>query len=372
LRRPHIETPEPEGRQGREEKPMRVADSAAPPIAAPRFLPPPPDHPPDLPARTMKPSLLLALAALLCLPVAGTAQDYPNRPVRIIVPTPPGGAVDGVARMVGLKLGELLGQTVVIDNRGGASTSLGAAMVAKSTPDGYTLYVNASIHAINPYVLKSLPYDAIKDFTPIAELARGPLLFTVNANVPAKSVSEFVALLRAEPKKFSFATSGFGSAGHLAIALFRARAKVDVPIIQYKGTGQALPDLMGGSVHSMIDPILSSGPAVKTGKLRPLAITSSKRTPLFPDVPTVVEAGMPELEFYSWYGLWGPAGLPRAVVAKLEAAAIQAVRSKDVTERMIGLGFEPTGNPAAQFAAFIATESAKNAKIVDEANIRPE
>ena len=299
------------------------------------------------------------------------AQEYPVKPVRIIIPTPPGGAVDGVARMVGAKLAEYLGQPMVFDNRAGASTTLGADVAAKSAPDGYTLYVNASIHIINQHVLK-LPYDAVKDFTPIAELARGPLLFTVYTGVPAKNVKEFVDVLRADQNKYNFCNSSFGSAGHLAIALFRLRAGVDVPIIQYKGTGQALPDLIGGQVSAMIDPVLSSGPQVKSGKLRALAITSAQRSPQYPDVPTVAEAGMPELETYSWYGLWGPAKLPRPIVAKLEAAAIRAVQSAEVRERMGALGFQPTGHNAVDFAAFIEAESAKNAKIIREANIRAE
>lgn len=314
----------------------------------------------------------LFLLAFLGLASLAQAQEYPVKPVRIVIPTPPGGAVDGVARMVGAKLSEYLGQPLVFDNRAGASTTLGADVVAKSQPDGYTLYVNASIHIINQHVLKSLPYDAVKDFTPIAELARGPLLFTVYPGVPARSVKEFAEVLRADPKKYNLATSGFGSAGHLAIALFRLRAGVDVPIIQYKGTGQAFPDLMGGQVSAMIDPVLSSGPHVKSGKLRALAITSAQRSPQYPDVPTAAEAGMPELESYSWYGLWGPAKLPRSIVAKLEPAAIRAVQSAEVRERMGKLGFQPTGHNAVEFAAFIEAESAKNAKIIREANIRPE
>jgi len=300
------------------------------------------------------------------------AQDYPSKPIRLIIPTPPGGSVDGVARMVGTKLSEYLGRPVVFDNRAGASTTLGADAAAKSAPDGYTIYINASIHSINPYVLKSLPYDAVKDFTPIAELARGPLLFTVHPGVPAKNIKDFIEVLRANPERYNLATSGFGSAGHLAIAVVRARAGVDVPIIQYKGTGQAMPDLLGGQVSAMIDPVLSSGPQVRGGKLRALAITSAQRSPQYPDVPTAAEAGMPELEFYSWYGMWGPARLPRVIVSKLEAAAIKAVQSAEVRERMGSLGFEPTGHPAAQFAAFITAESRKNAQIVRDTNIRAE
>ena len=318
----------------------------------------------------LRAALLALVAALAAAPAA--AQEYPNKPVRIVIPTPPGGSVDGVARIVGRKMGELLGQAIVFENKAGASTSLGADAVAKSAPDGYTLYINASIHSINPYVLRSLPYDAVKDFTAIAELARGPLLFTVYPGVPAKTVKEFVEVVRAQPAKYNFATSGFGAAGHLAIALFRERAGVDVPIVLYKGTGQALPDLIGGQVSAMIDPVLSSGPQVKAGKLRALAITSATRNPGFPDVPTVAEAGMPELEFYSWYGLWGPANLPPGIAAKLEAVAIRAVHSPEVRDRMIALGFEPTGNSAAQFSQFIAAEVAKYSKIIKDANIRSE
>ena len=309
---------------------------------------------------------------LLAVTALAHAAEYPAKPIRLIIPTPPGGSVDGVARLVGAKLAEYLGRPVVYDNRGGASTTLGADVVAKSAPDGYTLYINASIHSINPYVLKTLPYDAVKDFTPIAELARGPLLFTVYPGVPAKSVKEFIDALRANPGQYNLATSGFGSAGHLAIALIRARAGVDVPIIQYKGTGQALPDLIGGQVSAMIDPVLSSGPQVRGGKLRALAITSARRSPQYPDVPTAAESGMPELEFYSWYGLWGPARLPPEIVTRLEAAAIKAVQSAEVRGRMESFGFEPTGHPATQFAAFIETESQKNARIVRDANIRAE
>jgi tripartite-type tricarboxylate transporter receptor subunit TctC len=314
--------------------------------------------------------LLAALAAAFAF--TASAQDYPNKPVKVVVPTPPGGSVDGVARIVTAKMSELIGRAIPIENKGGASTTLGADLVAKSAPDGYTLYINASIHSINPYVLKSLPYDAVKDFTPIAELARGPLLFTVHPSVPAKTVKEFIAVVKADPKKYNFATTGFGSAGHLAIALFRARAGLDVPIILYKGGGPAIQDMIGGQVQALIDPALSSGPQVKSGRLRPLAITSTRRSTVFPDIPTVIEAGMPELEFYSWYGLWGPANLPPAIVAKLEDAAIKAVQSPEVREKLIGLGFEPTGHTATEFSKFITSEVAKYLRIIKEASIQPE
>ena len=320
----------------------------------------------------MKPLVQFLAALVAAFAITVSAQDYPNKAVKVVVPTPPGGSVDGVARIVSAKMSELIGRPIPIENKGGASTTLGADMVAKSPPDGYTLYINASIHSINPYVLKSLPYDAVKDFTPIAELARGPLLFTVHPSVPAKTLKEFIAVVKADPKKYNFATTGFGSAGHLAIALFRARAGLDVPIILYKGGGPAIQDMIGGQVQAMIDPTVSSGPQVKSGRLRPLAITSARRNPVFPDIPTVAEAGMPELEFYSWYGLWGPANLPPAIVAKLEDAAIRAVQSPEVREKLIGLGFEPTGHTATEFSKFIASEVAKYSRIIKEANIQPE
>jgi len=315
--------------------------------------------------------LLVALATAIAF--TASAQDYPNKPVKVVVPTPPGGSVDGVARIVAAKMSEILGRTFPIENKAGASTTLGADAVAKSAPDGYTLYINASIHSINPYVLKSLPYDAVKDFTPIAELARGPLLFTVHPSVPAKTVKELIEVVKADPKKYNFATTGFGAAGHLAIALFRAHAGLaEVPIILYKGAGPAIQDMVGGQVQVMIDPLLSSGPQVKSGRLRPLAITSSRRSPVFPDVPTVVEVGMPELEFYSWYGLWGPANLPPAIVARLEDAAIKAVQSPEVRDKLIGLGFEPAGHTAPEFSKFIASEVAKYSRIIKDANIQQE
>ena len=262
----------------------------------------------------MKLHSLLRLAARALLPAlllgAGAAHaQYPNKTIRIVVPHAPGGAVDGVARILAVKLGEILGQPVVVENRAGASGTIGAEYVAKSAPDGYTLYVNASIHTINPYVMKEKArFDAIKDFTPLSNLAQGPLLFSVYPGVPAKNAAEFVALVKADPTKYAFATSGFGSAGHLGEEFLKLRAGLDIPIVLYKGAGPALTDVMGGQAQAMMDPILSSGPQVKAGKLKPMAITSARRSPLFPEVPTMIESGYPGFEFYSWYGLWGPAG----------------------------------------------------------------
>jgi len=314
-------------------------------------------------ARALLPGLLL---------LGGAAQaQYPNKTIHIVVPHAPGGAVDGVARMLATKLGEILGQSVAVENRAGASGTIGAEYVAKSAPDGYILYVNASIHTINPYVMKEKArFDAVKDFTPLSTLAQGPLLFTVYPGVPAKNAAEFVALVKADSTKYAFATSGFGSAGHLGEEFLKLRAGLDIPIVLYKGAGPALTDVIGGQAQAMMDPILSSGPHVKAGKLKPLAITSAKRSPLFPDVPTMIESGYPGFEFYSWYGLWGPAGLPRDVAARIEAATIKALQSPDLRERLIAQGFDPVGSNGADFARFIDEENGKYARIVKDAHIQ--
>jgi len=258
-----------------------------------------------------------------------------------------------------------------VENRAGASGTIGAEYVAKSVPDGYTLYVNASIHTINPYVMKEKArFDAVKDFTPISHLAQGPLLFTVYPGVPAKNAAEFVALAKADPKKYAFATSGFGSAGHLGEEFLKLRAGLDIPLVLYKGSGPALTDVIGGQAQAMMDPILSSGPHVRAGKLKPLAITAARRSSLFPDVPTMIESGYPGFEFYSWYGLWGPANLPKDVLAKVEAATIKAMQVPEIRERLVAQGFEPVGSTGPEFAKFIDVEDAKYAKIVKDANIQ--
>ena len=319
------------------------------------------------------PSLFRRLSAVLLLAIAAAPAlaQYPTKTIRIIVPHPPGGSVDAVARAIAVKLAENLGQAVVVENRAGASGTIGAEFVAKSPPDGYTLYINASIHTINPYVMKEKArFDAVKDFAPISELAQGPLLFTIYPGIPAKTPAEFVALVKSDPKKYAFATTGFGSASHLGEEFLRLRAGLDIPIVLYKGAAPALTDVMGGQASALMDPILSSGQHVKAGKLKPLAITAAKRSPLFPDVPTMIESGFPGFEFYSWYGFWGPAGMPHEVVTKLEAATIKVMQAPELRERLSSQGFEPIGSTAAEFARFIDDENVKYGKIVKEAKIQ--
>jgi tripartite-type tricarboxylate transporter receptor subunit TctC len=308
--------------------------------------------------------------AVLCLsghPAA--AQSFPSKPIRIVVPYPPGGAVDAVGRMLAQRLQESFGQTVLVDNRAGASGTIGSEFVARAPADGHTLLVNASIHVINPHVLKSVPFDALRDFTPVTQIASGPLLFVINPALPAKTVKEFIALARRQPGTMTFATSSLGSAGHLAEEQFRLQSGTALTIVPYKGSGPALADVIGGHVMAMIDPVLSALPHVQGGRLRALAVTSSKRLAILPNLPTVAESGLPGFEFYSWYGLWGPPGMPTQATNALQAATVKALRQGDFSERLAAQGFEPVGSTAAEFAQFLQQESALYSRIVKQAKI---
>lgn len=301
------------------------------------------------------------------------AQSFPEKPVRIIVPFAPGGAVDGVARRMAQHLSETFSQQVVVENRAGASGNIGADAVAKSAPDGYTLLLSASTLIVNPYVSKQkAPFDPVRDFTHISLIATGPLLFIVNPNVGADTVQEFIARAKAQPDKVNFATGGFGAAGHLAAEFFKSRTGVNVPTVLYKGTGPAFTDLLGGQVSAMMDPLLSSLPHVKSGKLKALAITSQQRSPLAPDVPTFAEAGLPNFDFFTWYGLWGPGNLPAPVLTRLEGAVKKVLETPEVKAWFHSQGLDPSGASGAQFVAFINDEAAKYEKIVRDAKIEPQ
>jgi len=314
-----------------------------------------------------------ACGAALLPPQAAHAQAYPSRTITIVVPHAPGGSVDGVARIFAERLGEQLKQAVVVDNRPGASGMLGAAAVARTVADGYTLYLNASIHSINPLLYKkTIRYDPVKDFTTIAMLTQGALVFSVNPQVPAKTPLELVHVVKANPLKYSFVTSGYGSAGHLGLAQFMYQnglTDLKVPIALYKGAGPALADLIGGQVQAMMDPMLSSAPNVKAGKLRALAVTGHERSPVLPDVPTMREAGIKDFEFYSWYGLWAPAKLPPAIQRELEAAAAKIIAAPEMRARLSGLGFEPAYKTAAEFDPFIEAEVKRYQLIIEKAQI---
>lgn len=315
--------------------------------------------------------ICLALAALVP-GFAAAQQAYPSRPVRVIVPYPPGGAVDAVARLTGLKLSEAFNQNFIIDNRTGANGIIGGELVAHAQPDGYTLLSTASIHVINSLVVAKVPYDAVKDFTPVSQVAAGPLLVVAYPSLPANGIRELIAYAKSNPGKLVCGISSRGAAGHLATEMLKFSAGLDFLIVPYKGSGPAYIDLIGGRVQFMMDPILASLPHVRGGRLKALAITSSKRMSMVPEVPTVAESGVPDFDFYSWYGLWGPRGMPRDVVQRLAQEVNRMVKHPDVANRLTAQGFEPTGSSPQEFARYIADETAKYAKIVRQAGIVPE
>jgi tripartite-type tricarboxylate transporter receptor subunit TctC len=312
-----------------------------------------------------------ALFGLATAPVE--AETYPSRVVTVVVPYPAGGSVDGVARLLAQKLTESYGQSFIVENRaGGAGGIVGANYVAKAAPDGYTLMLTASIHVVTPFLHKAVPYDVVTDFTPISLVAGGPLIVSTTAQTPAKTLKEFFDLVRKDPNKYTFATSSFGSAGHMAIELLKRDAGVDTLVVPYKGASPALTDLMSGQVQLIADPILSSLPLAKAGSIKALAITSTKRIDIAPEIPTVAESGMKGFDFGSWYGLWGPKGLPADLVTTIQAEVARIVQRPEVRERFALLGFEPLGSTPDYFAGYIKAEMAKYQQIIKDANIKAE
>jgi tripartite-type tricarboxylate transporter receptor subunit TctC len=325
------------------------------------------------PVRHRRSLAVLSMVLLGLASAPALAQTYPSRTVNIVVPYPAGGSVDGVARIITQKLNESLGQYFIVDNRaGGAGGIVGANYVAKAAPDGTTLLLTASIHVITPFLNKTIPYDVVKDFTPITLIASTPLLVSSAPNVPANTLKEFFDLVRKDPNKYTFATSSFGSAGHLAIELLKRDAGLDTLVIAYKGASPALNDLMGGQIQLMVDPMLSSLPLAQSKAIKALAITSTKRSPAAPEIPTVAEAGMTGFEFVSWYGLWAPKNLPPALVDKLQAEVAKILAMPDVKQRLEILGFEPIGSSTEYFTKFIASEMEKSGKIISDAKIKTE
>jgi len=311
----------------------------------------------------------LALLALLAFPLMANA--YPTKPVRMIIPFPPGGASDYVGRAVGQALSEQWGQNVVPDNRGGAGATIGTGLVAKSTADGYTLLmgVNAGV-VIAPSIYPELPYDPRKDLLAIASFAQSPQLLVVTNSLPVKSVKELVALLKSKPGHFSFASSGNGALPHLGAAMFNMMTGVNAIHVPYKGSGPALPDLIAGRTHYMIDIIVSALPHVQSGKLRALAVTTSKRYPTLPELPTVAESGLPGYEAAQWYGLFAPAGIPKAVAAKIEKDVALLLDNKALRAGLIQRGAEMMYGNSRQFTEVVQQDIAKWAKVVKETGAR--
>ncbi len=314
---------------------------------------------------------LVALAVTVAGPAIG--QQYPARAVRMLVGFPPGGGTDIVGRIVAQKLSENLGQQVVVENRGGATGMLAADLAAKAAPDGYTIMM-AHIAAVSilPSLYPKMPYDAIKDFAPITLAAIGPNLLVVHPSVPAKNVKELVALAKARPGQLQYASPGSGSVQHLSGELFKLQAKVDMLHIPYKGSGQSIVDLLAGHVHLNFDSVPPVLNFVRQGKLRALAVTSAQRSALLPEIPTVIESGVPGFDMGTWWGLVAPAAVSKDIVAKLHAETVKVLALPDVKERLANVGAEPGGNTPDQFGAFIRTEAAKYARIVREAKIKIE
>ncbi len=318
---------------------------------------------------------LAGVAAAIALTVPSThaaETSYPTKTITIIVPASPGGAIDLVARLVGQKMTEAWGQSVVVDNRPGATGIIGTDLVAKSPPDGYMLALVASSHAINPSMVKKLPFDTIKSFEPVALTHVVPLMLVVSPSLPVTSVKELIAYGKANPGKLSFASSGSGGAPHFSGELFKSMTGIDMIHIPYKGSTLAHPDLTSGRVSLMFDTVAAIGPQVKGGKVRPLAVTTTKRSSTAPQVPTMAQAGLPGYETSTWGGVLAPAGTPKAVVDKLNAEINKALASPDVRERLQNAGIEPAGGTPAQFASFLQVEMGKWAKVAKDAGIQPE
>jgi tripartite-type tricarboxylate transporter receptor subunit TctC len=313
--------------------------------------------------------VVAALAALVCAGGA-PAQTFPAKPVRFIVPFAPGGQSDVVARTVGQKASERLGQPVVVENKPGAATTIGADFVAKSPADGHTILLAPAPFVITQYAYPKLPYDSRRDFTPVTLLVTNPLVVTVNpGKVPAKSFQEFVAAAKKDPGKLNYGSPGNGSLPHLATELFRLRAGIDVVHVPYKGGGPAVIDLVGGQIAFMFASPLEVMPHVKAGKLAVLGVTSSKRLGYWPEVPTVIESGYPDYEALAWFGVVAPAATPREAIARLNADIVAALKSPDVSEKLAAQGAEVAGTSAEEFGQFLGREHARWSEAVKAANV---
>ena len=312
-----------------------------------------------------------SMVALAAFAFGQAPAAYPTKPIRLVVPFPPGGATDILAREVAKHLTDAWGQSVVVDNRPGAGGNIGSELVAKSPPDGYTLEMGTvGTHAINTSLYSKMPYDHIKDFVPVILVAGVPNVLEVNPSVPVNSVQELIAYAKANPGKLNFASSGSGTSIHLSGELFKVMAGVQMTHIPYKGSAPALADLIGGQVQLMFDNLPPSLPQIKAGKLRALAVTSATRAPALPDVPTVAEAGLPGFEASSWFGVLAPAGTPPAIVTKLNAEIAKWLTTPEAKEKLASVGANIAGGTPEDFARHIQAETAKWAKVVKESGAK--
>lgn len=315
---------------------------------------------------------LASLAAGLSGAALGQAPPYPTKPIRIVVGTVPGGGIDIVARLLAQKLSELEGSPVIVENRPGASTTIGANAAAKSPPDGYTLFMASTSFAVAGGLYKNLPYDTIKDFAPVTLVASGPLVLGVNPSNPAKNLKELIAWAKSKPGKPIFGSAGAGTSVHLAGELFRLSAGFEYVHVPYKGGAPATADMMGGHVDMVFDVVVSILPHVKAGKARAIAVTSLQRSPLLPDVPTMSESGLSGFEVAGWYGVLAPAGTPQAVVGRLHQMITRALAAPDLRARYASLGSDAVGEGPERWGPYLQNEFSKWSKVIQQAGIQPE
>ncbi len=319
------------------------------------------------------PTAILAGVVMVCAAATLFAQSYPTRPIRFIVPFAPGGSTDTLARTLSTKLGDALGQQVVVDNRAGGNGNIGTDLVAHAAPDGYTILLGYIANlAIGPSLYAKLPFDPVKDFAPITQLAVAPNILVVHPSVPVRNFQEFIAYAKANPTKINFASAAVASPGHLAGELLNLAAGIHMQHVPYKGSGQAVIDLVGGQVQCMVSGMSSVMPHIKAGRLRPLAVTGSQRSPAMPDLPTIAESGFPKFEATAWYGVLAPAGTPPAIVTRLHDETLRALKLPDVKERLEYVGFEIVGSTPAAFGAYIKSEIRKWAPVVKASGAKPE
>lgn len=320
----------------------------------------------------VKRALGILLAAVALCGAAQAQQNYPVRPVRLIVPSSPGGGTDITARIIAPKLGEYLGQQVVVENRPGAGTMIGGEAVARAAPDGYTLLMGISTLAINPAMYKRVPYDALRDFAPISQVVALPNMLVTHPSLPVKSVRELIAFAKARPGQINFASAGVGTNPHLAMELFLSMTDLKMVHVPYKGSGQGVIDLLAGHVTVMMPSILTALNYVKNKRLRALGVTSAKRAAGVPDIPTIAEAGVPGYEAVQWFGVLAPAATPRDIIMRLHKEIVRTVQAPDIKPKLINDGADPVGSSPEEFAAFIRSETNKWAKVAKSIGIKPE